>query len=95
MQRCPMCKVDNCYTELSKHQSETSLRTLARAWAQFYKMMTGSAEDKNELVVLVMSLCEEDHSKHFSEWCDTMSGHMKHLAEHGITVRRRATWRPK
>lgn len=93
MQRCPMCRVDNCYTELLQHRSETSLRALEQAWAEFYRKVTGSTDDKLEFVELVTKLCKKDHADQFGKWCNTMSAHMKHLGKHGIVIKRRATWR--
>ena len=92
MARCPMCKIDNCYAELSRHQSETSLRALEHAWAEFSRKATGSSDAKLELARLVVRLCKKDHANQFGKWCDTMSSNMKHFAEHGVVLKRRATW---
>lgn len=91
MQRCPMCKVDNCYTELLRHRSETSLRVLEQAWAEFYRKVTGSTDDKLEFVELVVRVCKNDHADQFGKWCKTMSEHMIRLAKYGIALKRRAT----
>ena len=93
MQRCPMCKVDNCYTELLRHRSETSLRALEQAWSKFFRKVTGSSDDKAELVELVVRLCGKDHADQFGKWCTTMSAHMKHFSKHGVVLKRRAAWR--